>query len=101
MQKEKVLLFLFDVNGVLSQSRAKLLDTKLFTARTTLQRIVVIAGLFADEMHTLFLLLALCHGLIFFLFVRSLSLFGFSLNFPAGLYLGISELSIRCGFFFA
>lgn len=45
----KRLFLLFIVKGVLSQSRAILLETKLFTTRLTFERVVVIATFFTDE----------------------------------------------------
>ena len=49
------------MHSVLAETRAELLQTKLFPTGLALQRVVVIAGFFANEMDDLFLFLALRH----------------------------------------
>lgn len=50
------------MHGVLPQAWAELLDAEFLSSGPALQRVVVIAGFFADEMNDLFLFLALGHG---------------------------------------
>ena len=46
---------------MLAKSRAELLDAKFLAARFPLQRVVSIAGFFANQVNDFFLLFALCH----------------------------------------
>ena len=68
---QRQLLFLFDVHGVLAQSRRILLQLQLFSAWLATQNVVVIAGFFTNQEYGFGLFLAFCHvkNSLFLLFV--------------------------------
>ncbi len=65
MIRERLFLLL-DMNCVLTQTRAKLLELQLLTTSTATKRVVVIARLFANKVNNFFLPLTLSHDPISF-----------------------------------
>lgn len=59
--RRNCLLLLLDVNSVLAQTRAELFQLKLLATSSAAKGVVIVTGLFADEVNDFFLLFAFGH----------------------------------------